>query len=87
MNTNFTQNAEGRHFQSGACLSRIMNHSGAKRQTAATLAGSPLLNAQLRPTSLVVGLVLPKGSVCSFYPVGRAEKDTSFFKSEMNSKL
>lgn len=87
MNANFTQNADRRHFQSGACLSRIMNHSGVKRQTAATLPGTPLLNAQLRPTSLVAGLALPKGSVCSFYPVGRAEKHTNLFKSEMNSKL
>ena len=86
MNANFTQNAERRHFQFGASLSRIMNHNVVKRQTAETLAGRPLLNAQLRPTSLVAGLALPKGSVCSFYPVGRAEKHTIFFKSEMHVK-
>lgn len=82
MNANFAQNADRRHFQFGACLSRIMNHSVVKRQTAETLAGSPLLYTQLRPSSLVVGLVLTKGNVCNFYPAGRAEKHTNFLNQK-----
>lgn len=78
MNANFAQNADRRHFHFGACLSRILNPSIVTTQAAETLAGSPLLNTQLRPSSLVVGLVLPKGNVCSFYPSVQAEKYRNF---------
>jgi hypothetical protein len=82
MNANFAHNADRRHFHFGASLSRILNPSIVTTQAAETLAGSPLLNTQLRQSSLVVGLVLPKGNVCSFYLAGRVEKHINFFNQK-----
>jgi hypothetical protein len=74
MNANFGHNADRRHFHFGASLSRILNPSIVTTHAAETLAGGPLLNTQLRPSRLVVGLVLSKGNVCSFYASVRANK-------------